>query len=68
MLNGSRKKPRQAKASNRDWVELCNDVEDSSESGVPATFTTPIYPYPLSAKYEGSGDPNDDANFEVVEP
>src|SRR5262249_12486634 len=26
-------------------------------------FTRPVYPYPLRAKYKGSGDPNDAANF-----
>lgn len=30
------------------------------------TFTRPVYPYPIRAKYKGSGDPNDAANFEPV--
>ncbi|MGD0134721.1 MAG: tannase/feruloyl esterase family alpha/beta hydrolase [Bryobacteraceae bacterium] len=36
----------------------------------PAThvaFTRPVYPYPLHAKYKGTGDPNDAANFAPVE-
>jgi Tannase and feruloyl esterase len=31
------------------------------------TFTRPVYPYPLHAKYKGTGDPNDAANFVPVE-
>jgi feruloyl esterase len=31
------------------------------------TFTRPVYPYPLHAKYKGTGDPNDAANFLPVE-
>jgi feruloyl esterase len=32
------------------------------------TFTRPIYPYPLWAKYKGSGDPNKAENFKPFEP
>jgi feruloyl esterase len=32
------------------------------------TFTRPIYPYPKQARYTGTGDPNDAANFRPVEP
>ena len=31
-------------------------------------FTRPHYPYPLQARYKGSGDPNDYRSFEPVEP
>lgn len=31
-------------------------------------FTRPVYPYPLYAKYKGSGDPNDAVNFIPVDP
>jgi hypothetical protein len=31
------------------------------------TFTRPVYPYPLHARYKGTGDPNDAANFVPVE-
>jgi hypothetical protein len=31
------------------------------------TFTRPVYPYPLHAKYKGTGDRNDAANFVPVE-
>jgi len=31
-------------------------------------FRRPAYPYPLQARYTGSGDPNDAANFRSVEP
>jgi feruloyl esterase len=32
------------------------------------SFARPIYPYPLWAKYKGSGDPKDADNFEPVKP
>lgn len=31
------------------------------------TYTRPVYPYPLHAKYTGTGDPNDAENFEAVQ-
>ena len=31
-------------------------------------FTRPVYPYPLQARYKGTGDPNDAANFHAVKP
>jgi Tannase and feruloyl esterase len=31
-------------------------------------FTRPVYPYPLRAKYKGSGDPNDAASFVLESP
>jgi hypothetical protein len=30
---------------------------------IPVTFTRPLYPYPLFARYKGAGDPNDAGNF-----
>lgn len=33
-----------------------------------ATFSRPVYPYPLWAKYAGSGDPNSAASFVPVAP
>ena len=33
-----------------------------------AKMTRPLCPYPQSAKYKGSGDPNDAANFECERP
>jgi hypothetical protein len=35
---------------------------------VPVTFTRALYPYPLHAKYKGTGDPNDARNFAAVGP
>lgn len=32
------------------------------------SFTRPVYPYPLRARYKGHGDPNDAANFEAARP
>ena len=43
-------------------VEANSSVPDRYE------FTRPHYPYPLQARYKGSGDPNDYRNFEPVEP
>lgn len=36
--------------------------------GTKPKFTRPIYPYPLYAKYKGSGDPNSASSFEPVSP
>jgi len=33
-----------------------------------ATFTRPVYPYPIRTKYKGMGDPNKAENFEPVYP
>jgi len=33
-----------------------------------APFTRPHYPFPLEARYKGTGDPNDYRNFEAVGP
>jgi feruloyl esterase len=33
-----------------------------------ARFTRPHYPYPLEARYKGTGDPNDYRNFGPIEP
>jgi feruloyl esterase len=38
----------------------------SSEPAKPAKITRPLCPYPQSAKYKGTGDTNDAANFECV--
>ena len=38
------------------------------DADAPVTFTRPIYPYPLLARYKGSGDPNDAQNFGPVDP
>jgi len=37
------------------------------DPATPVAFTRPVYPYPLHAKYKGTGDPNDAANFAPVE-
>ncbi|GMF31020.1 unnamed protein product [Phytophthora lilii] len=42
-----------------------NPETGSSSSGSAAsTVTRPVYPYPAVAKYKGTGDMNDAANFE----
>jgi feruloyl esterase len=38
------------------------------DPATPISFTRPVYPYPRRAKYKGSGDPNDAASFQPVEP
>jgi hypothetical protein len=37
------------------------------DPSTPVAFTRPVYPYPLHAKYKGTDDPNDAANFVPVE-
>jgi hypothetical protein len=46
--------------------EIVTSTEDSSSSGSSSTVsrTRPAYPYPSVAKYTGSGDVNDAANWE----
>jgi hypothetical protein len=61
------------------WVEQDNApaaligahfTDDPMAHHIPASakpeFTRPIFPYPLAAKYKGSGNPNDAANFKAV--
>jgi len=38
------------------------------DSQVPVTFTRPIYPYPVWAKYKGQGDPTKAESFKAVTP
>jgi len=38
------------------------------DPAIPVDFTRTFYPYPQIAKYKGSGDPNDAANFVPTEP
>lgn len=38
------------------------------DSSIPIALTRPLYPYPLYAKYKGSGDSNEAANFIPVSP
>lgn len=47
-----------------DWPELIKALNDPNR----VKFTRPHYPYPVYAKYRGSGDPNDYRNFEPVDP
>jgi hypothetical protein len=37
------------------------------DPSTPVTFRRPVYPYPLHAKYKGTGDPNDAANYSPKE-
>ena len=47
--------------SRRDFLRLPLNLS-------PDQFTRPHYPYPLQARYKGTGDPNDYRNFMAVEP
>lgn len=61
-------------ASLEQWVEkgtapstiIASKFEGEDETH--AKMTRPLCPYPQAAKYKGSGDPNDAANFECVQP
>jgi hypothetical protein len=46
------------------FAELLNWPSDPALIG----FTRPVYPYPLQAKYKGTGDPNKAENFGAVKP
>ncbi|KAE9314018.1 hypothetical protein PF008_g19586 [Phytophthora fragariae] len=43
-------------------------TEASGSGSAASTVTRPVYPYPAVAKYKGSGDVNDAANFEEGKP
>ena len=47
-----------------DWPDLIQALSNLER----VKFTRPHYPYPLQARYKGSGDPNDYRSFEPVEP
>jgi feruloyl esterase len=61
-------------ASLEQWVEkgtapssiIASKFEDQDPAH--AKMTRPLCPYPQAAKYKGSGDPNDAANFECKRP
>jgi len=47
-----------------DWSNVLLDFGESSENR--KRFSRPLCPYPAYAQYTGSGDVNDEANFECV--
>ncbi len=49
-------------------VEWRGQVRSVPDPDSPATFTRPVYPYPLRAIYKGSGDPDDAESFQPVMP
>jgi feruloyl esterase len=61
-------------ASLEQWVEkttapsiiIASKFEGQEQTD--AKMTRPLCPYPQAAKYRGSGDPNDAANFECERP
>jgi feruloyl esterase len=38
------------------------------DPSIPIAFTRPLYPYPLYARYKGTGDPNNALNFGAIDP
>ena len=36
------------------------------DKSLPVSFSRPVYPYPIRARYKGRGDPNDARNFKPV--
>jgi len=61
-------------ASLEQWVEkaaapsMIIASKFEGEDSKHAKMTRPLCPYPQAAKYRGSGDPNDAANFECARP
>jgi Tannase and feruloyl esterase len=55
-----------AHADGVGWKTWGNDYPWDPK--IPIAFTRPVYPYPAYAKYKGTGDPNDAANFVPVNP
>ncbi len=49
-------------------LEGTNSVEANSLVPDRYDFSRPHYPYPLQARYKGSGDPNDYRSFEAFDP
>jgi hypothetical protein len=44
------------------WAQSFN-LKFPLDSTTPISFTRPVYPYPLHARFTGKGDPDDAANF-----
>jgi feruloyl esterase len=61
-------------ASLEQWVEKATAPsiiiasKFEGQDRTHAKMTRPLCPYPQAAKYKGSGDPNDAANFECERP
>jgi feruloyl esterase len=61
-------------ASLEQWVEKATAPsiiiasKFEGQDRMHAKMTRPLCPYPQAAKYKGSGDPNDAANFECERP
>ena len=51
-------------------LSFTESISTGANSSVPDRydFTRPHYPYPLQARYKGSGDPNDYRSFEAFDP
>jgi feruloyl esterase len=65
IVSGRLKEDTSVKESTYDPLHAYRPLpEDRSK----LSFTRPLYPYPLYARYKGSGDPNDADHFEAVKP
>ena len=54
--------------SDGDYTSYAPIMRKFPVSAADRTFTRPLFPFPLIAKYRGSGDPDDAANYRAVEP
>jgi hypothetical protein len=52
----------------RAWTGAFLKLLFPLDPSVPVEFTRPVYPYPLHAKYKGSGNPNEAASFVPAGP
>jgi len=52
---------------NLTWMQAAT-LKFPLDPALKVSFTRPVYPYPMHAKYKGSGDPTKAENFEAVEP
>jgi feruloyl esterase len=50
------------------WVEHGKAPATIIATKASSPLSRPLCPYPLEAKYKGSGDTNDAANFECAAP
>lgn len=52
-----------AHIDNMSWSDAFSFPFPLDPKTTPVAFTRPVFPYPAYAKYRGTGDPNDAANF-----
>jgi feruloyl esterase len=57
-----------ASDADRIWWGAFALLQFPLDAAVPVSFTRPIYPYPETARYKGSGNSSDAANFSPSDP